>query len=84
MKYIATSTVLDDDGTVLGENTVELVMPPAENIEAQHIVLGEGQINMSKIAEQTSLHAIWLAANRLVKLIEERDLAIDDIGNPDE
>ena len=82
MRFEVNCKVYDDDGELLGDNSLSVEMPEGPTLEAKHVVLGEGQVNLSKLAEQCAMHAIWLGARKVVDKIDEqteKDLAMPEI-----
>lgn len=79
MKFEFKAAVFDDDGSQLSEHEISVQFPmaivdPTIVNEAKNLILGEGQINISKMAEQASMHCIWHAA----KILANRQEALDN------
>ena len=75
MRGVFTTTIYDDDGEILGQHELCLDLPQGTDAEEKHTILGEGQQNMAKLAEQAAMHGTWVAARKLVKKIEADQLA---------
>lgn len=61
---------------LIGHQEITIQLPSTDDLDAAHLVLGEGQQNWGKISEQVGIMAVWDAGRVLQKRINERDDAV--------